>query len=883
MKGVFFVVIALVLCHLLPLNVCGFGKSDIHDDSISIVRVNAETTVMFYSENIVRVIATPTKSSMSLPSSLIVTMEATAEVDVEISRVQDTITMETEAVTVQASISTGLVIVMSKRIDAQFQELERSFTRVEDMGNETYKASQSFYAHPDRKLESIVGLGQYQNGIINFNQVPINLMQFNTEAVVPFWMSSTGYGVLHDNLYSHAHWNQPTMQIVFSSSFIAFQNNLTTLVASIPPPEPSNFQEIYLSVKSADVWGVGSTFINLTVGGQECLLWNNFHNLPNEISCVAANFGTNVQGNVDVIFTYDSSSIPNAPQVSFKYAGTANTIDIDIADFISYYVITPITDPTRGNTTFDQLIAGYRSLTGTAPLYSKKVYGFWQCKERYHNQTELMDAAKQFRNRSLPIDQIVQDWHYWGNLGWGPQWDPTIYSDPREMVSVVHALHMDIMVSVWSKFDTSTEFYKTMSGNHEMIPGGNYFDPYNPSAQKTFYGFSQKSMFDIGVDYLWLDATEPEGFPNINQSVFLGSGNKYLNTYSLMVTSAINSNHNKEYDNTRYFSLTRSSFAGQQRTGAALWSGDITADYEVLRRQITASINFAASGMPYWSNDIGGFFRPSNQYTDPSYHDLLVRWFQFGTFVPIYRVHGDESDTEYWNYGSEVESLILATSNLRYRLLPYIYTYGASTTFLHDTMHRLLSFDFNEDNLARNISDQFMFGRDLMVAPVLSLNTTSRPVYFPSASANWTDFFSCDTFPNASLVVVDTPIDHAPVFVRPGTILPLGPFLQYAFEKPSDPLEIRIYPGEDNEFTLYEDDGMTNAYKSNQEFSTITFNWINSQHSLVIQQRLGTFQGMLKTRTFLVIVVENNNGCGLDPSSGTKTIVYNGLRQEVQL
>ena len=358
-----------------------------------------------------------------------------------------------------------------------------------------------------------------------------------------------------------------------------------------------------------------------------------------------------------------------------------------------------------------------------------------------------------------------------------------------------------------------------MLSEGHIINGSTYYDPFSPQARETFYNFSKTAHFSIGVDALWLDATEPEGLPNHDALLSLGTGDELLNAYSLMTTKAIADGLRRDYPGAqgrRVFSLTRSSFAGQQRTGATLWSGDTTSTWDVLRRQVTAALNYQLSGIPYWSEDIGGFFRPSDQYSSASYQDLLVRWFQYGVFTPIFRVHGGGSNTELWNYGAETQALIVDSAiHFRYRLLPYIYSGFHRVEAEGWTMQRGLALDFTGDAVALGITDQFMWGPSLLVAPLVSpldpgRGCSPRSAYLPAVSSpGWTDFYSGETLSSSQGSARDlcVPLNETALFVRPGSILPLGPFLQYTGEKPADPLEIRVYRGPATTFELYEDDG----------------------------------------------------------------------------
>ena len=444
------------------------------------------------------------------------------------------------------------------------------------------------------------------------------------------------------------------------------------------------------------------------------------------------------------------------------------------------------------------------------------------------------------------------------------------------MVAELKAEHVQLMVSVWSKFDEKTSFFKDMTASGFMLNGTQYYDAWNAAARERFYGYSKKAMFDIGVEMLWLDATEPEGFPNKDHMTALGSGNALMNSYSLMTTKAIADGLRRDFadaQGARVFSLTRSSFAGQQSTGAALWSGDISGAWDSLRRQVATSINYQMSGIPYWSEDIGGFFRPHDQYTSADYHDMLVRWFQFGAFTPLYRVHGGGSNTEPWNYGPAVEGLVNATHNLRYRLLPYTYSGFHRVEEEGYTMQRGLAFDFADasNRAVRSVADAFMYGDALLVAPVVDSGDNAakaRDVLLPqrgAADSGWVNFWTGDHLPGGGAPYrVAAPLDQSPpLFARAGSLVVMGPFLQHVFEKNADPLEVRVYRGGDAAFTLFEDEGRSRAYQRGA-YSRIRFSWTESSKKLALAAREGSgFPGMLQNRTLRVVCVSPGKGTGL--------------------
>ena len=459
------------------------------------------------------------------------------------------------------------------------------------------------------------------------------------------------------------------------------------------------------------------------------------------------------------------------------------------------------------------------------------------------------------------------------------------------MAQLREAHHLKLMVSVWSKFDRKTSFYKAMAADGCLLNGSNYYDAWSSAARERFYSFSKAAHFAIGVESLWLDATEPENFPNRDQRCAgpSGSGNADFNSYSLQTTRAIADGLRRDFGDSqgrRVFSLTRSAFAGQQRTGATLWSGDISGAWDALRRQVAASLNYAASGMPYWSEDIGGFFRPDGQHTDRGYAALLTRWFQFGVFTPIFRVHGTNGNTELWEFGAQTQRHIVQSAiRLRYRLLPYIYSGFHRVAAEGYTMQRALAFDFPKSARARTTADAFMFGPALLVAPLVS-NATSRSVHLPPTPGAWRGFY--DGQPYAAGDVTASPaIDEVALYARAGSLVLLGPDLQHADEKPADPLEVRVYDGADASFTLYEDDGVSAADATGGASSgsaTIRIAWDDAAETLTVGARAGSFPGMLAARTLHLVRVAPGRGVGVAPAATPDRVVaYSGAKLVVSL
>jgi alpha-D-xyloside xylohydrolase len=536
----------------------------------------------------------------------------------------------------------------------------------------------------------------------------------------------------------------------------------------------------------------------------------------------------------------------------------------------------------------DQLIAGYRELTGQAPMFGKWAYGFWQCKNKYNTQDELLGVAHKYRELRIPADNIVQDWFWWYTMG-EPIFDKERYPDPKGLVDDLHDHHFHLMISFWPYFRPGTKTYDDMERRGFFVdktkvagfhPAGQaLYDAFNPEARKYYWNLIDQGLFKIGVDAWWLDTTEPETEDRetnilVTNKTYLGNGARYANAFPLMTTGAVYQGQRAESDQKRVFILSRSAFAGSQRNAVAVWSGDINSDWTFFRKQIPAGLNYSLSGMPYWTTDIGGFV--SGDPNDPAYRELFVRWFQFGTFNPILRVHGTRStnQNELWSYGAEAQEILVDYDRLRYRLLPYIYSLAWMTTNQAYTPMRGLVMDFRSDTRAASIGDQFMFGPAFMVKPVTEAGERTTRLYLPQAK--WYDFWSGAQLQGPRTIDAPSPLDRMPLFIRAGSIVPMGPEMQWSTEKPVDPIELRIYRGADGEFTLYEDENDNYNYEKGA-FATISFRWDDQKQALTIGDRKGQFPGMLAKRTFHIIFVAENHGTGIDASkTPDRTVQYSG-------
>jgi alpha-D-xyloside xylohydrolase len=556
-------------------------------------------------------------------------------------------------------------------------------------------------------------------------------------------------------------------------------------------------------------------------------------------------------------------------------------ISSEVADAIDYYFLY--------GPDFDKIIAGYRDLTGQAPMFGKWAYGFWQCKNRYKSQDEILGVARKYRDLHIPVDNIVQDWFWWNRKG--EFVFNKNYPDPKGMVDQLHSENFHLMISIWPFFEPGSKNYDYMQGKSWFVDKFKYakppyhtdamavYDATSAEARKFYWDEVNKGLFSIGLDAWWMDTTEPETEGQednilLGHKLAAGSGNRYVNVFPLLDTQAVYQGQRSASDKKRVFILSRSAFAGSQRNGVTAWSGDINSDWLSYRRQVPAGLNFALSGIPYWTTDIGGFVFGSP--TDPAFRELFVRWFQYGTFNPILRVHGTRKpdENELWSYGPDAQAILVNFDRLRYRMLPYIYSLAWKTTSEAYTPMRPLIMDFREDARAQNTGDQFMFGPAFLVNPVTDAAATTRQVYLPAAK--WYDFWTGSAVEGRRTINAIAPLDRLPLFVRAGSILPLGPDQEWATEKSADPIELRVYRGADGDFTLYEDENDNYDYEKGA-YATIPLHWDDAARTLTIGDRKGQFPGMLEKRAFRVIFVSENHGVGVSPSDEADRVVeYSG-------
>lgn len=569
----------------------------------------------------------------------------------------------------------------------------------------------------------------------------------------------------------------------------------------------------------------------------------------------------------------------------------------------------------------DGVIGQMRILTGSVPMFPLWTFGYWQSKERYKSQDEIVGVVRKYRELGVPLDGIIQDWQYWGNnyLWNAMEFLNAEFYDPQKMVEDIHAMHAHIIISIWNSFGPMTKQYKELkeigalldfitwpeSGSDKWPPRLDYpsgvrvYDAYNPQARDIYWKYLKNGLFSLGIDGWWIDSSEPDHMQfkdeDLNNLTYLGTFRRVRNAYPLMTVGGVYTHQRQETSEKRVFILTRSAFAGQQRYGANTWSGDVVASWEALRNQISAGLNFSLCGIPYWNSDIGGFFLWNfpKKLDDPAYRELYVRWLQFGAFCPMMRSHGADAPREIYQFGQKGDPIYDAIEKfikLRYRLLPYIYATAWDVTANHATMMRALVMDFAHDSKALDINDEYMFGKAILVCPVTESmyahedfeHLKSKEIYLPEGT-DWYDFWTGEKFQGGQTITRETPIDIMPLYIKAGSILPIGQAVQYANEKRWDNLQIRVYEGADGEFTLYEDEGDNYNYEKGR-YATITFKWDDKKKILTIGKRKGEFPDMLVSRTFSFVKVSNKQGIGMQVEENVgKIIRYDGKEVKIVL
>ncbi len=862
----------------------------------------------------------------------------------------DTVILSTASLTANVLVSTGEVWFSDRDGKIILKETPgggKTFAPIEVEGKKGYSFTQTFYSPDD---EAMYGLGQHQSDEFNYKNRNEELFQYNTKVSIPFIVSTKGYGLLMDSYSLMRFGNpQPYSQLpeifrlydkngkegcltgtyvpengetivrdepqIYFEHLIApemekvinlpegflFMNSSVTYEGYIEAPETGNYRFI--------LYYAG--YISVSMGGETVVpeRWRTAWN-PNAYKfAVHLNAGEKVPVRIDwKPDGYVSYCGLRAYPPALEEEKNSHSWWSEMSDCLDYWFI--------AGDDMDEIISGYRTVTGKAPVMPKWAMGYWQSRERYKTSTEMIEALEGFRKRNIPIDNIVMDWSHWPEAEWGShEFDKERFPDPKAMADSIHAMHGRMMISVWPKFYVGTEHYNEFDrsgwmytrayedGVRDWIGPGylyGFYDAYDPDARKLFWEQMYEHYYPLGIDAWWMDASEPNVRDCTDMDyrkalcgpTALGPSTEYFNAYALMNADAIYNGQRTVDGNRRVFLLTRSGFAGLQRYSTATWSGDIGTRWEDMKAQISAGLNFAISGIPYWTMDIGGFC-VENRYVEgqnvwnaagiengdmKEWRELNARWFQFGAFVPLYRAHGQYPFREPWEIAPEghpaYESIVWYTK-LRYRLMPYIYSLAGMTWTDDYTIMRPLVMDFAGDIDVYNTGDEYMFGPSFLVAPVYEYGARSRSVYLPSCGG-WYDFYTGKFEEGGHSVCADAPYGRMPLYVRAGSVVPIGPDMQYSDEKSADVIDVYVYMGDDGHFALYEDEGVNYNYEKGL-YSVIDFRYDDAARTLTVGDRKGEFPGMLRERIFRIFPVSK------DGDAAGVEVKYDGSSMTVRL
>lgn len=729
-------------------------------------------------------------------------------------------------------------------------------------GEATREASLTLASPQD---EYLYGLGQFQDGYLNVRGLTRRLTQVNTQIAVPFLISNKGYGILWNN-YGLTDFNPADNKVVMEreeGEGEARRVNVTSTEGGRWEVRRNNNFSGTIEIPESGTYtillDVGQKMArrhNLSIDGQTVIELRNSWLPPTTSIIIDLQAGTHT--------LKAELERGDQPMIYFKKVEDNTVFRSPVAECVDYTIFTG---------SADEIIGSYRAVTGEVPMLPAWALGYIHCRERFKSQDELLTTARRFRAEGIPLDLIVQDWQYWGKYGWNAmKFDEEHYPNPTEMVSELHDMNMQLMLSVWSKIDPASEVGKEAQESGYYIPETTWIDFFDQEAAGFYWKNFSEKLLPIRIDAWWQDATEPENDDLEGRRIMKGAepGERYRNIYPNMVNKTVYEGLRQDDPGRRAMIFTRSGFSGIQKYGAVLWSGDVGNDWQTLRYQISAGLNFVATGLPWWTYDAGGFFRPRDQYSNPEYIERLIRWVQAGTFLPLMRVHGYMSDTEPWNYGPEAQKIITDYINIRYKLMPYIYSETAQVTLDGSTFMRPFVFDFPDDEEALKQNTSYMFGPSLMVSPVVESGVTECKVYLPKNDAGWYDWWTGEKLEGGKYVSAQVDIEKIPVYAKGGSIVLTGPQKQYVAEKTDKPVVINVYPGADASFTMYEDEG-TNYNYENGAYSTIGMTWDDAGRKLTIGKRSGSFEGMEKEREFVVNVLGKE-----------KTVNYNGKQTTVR-
>lgn len=930
-------------------------------------------------DRIIRVQATAEQSFRSKQSLIIVPQNSKAQYKVE--EQGDDLIITTAAMRAVLNEATGQITFYDQKGQVLLNEVAQGgktfkpFTVPDrEIGVDIAKVPEAqkhgwswraLFDSPDN--EAFYGLGQHQSEELNMKGKNEDLFQYNTKVSVPFVISNKNYGILWDS-YSYCRWGNPDDYLQLNRAFKLYdkdgkEGQLTgTYVAKngqkIVRGEDSIYFEYAMPETSeicnkTDKGGIQNLPKGFALNGSK-VVYEGYVEAPTNsfyqfILYYAGYMKIYIDGKLVVPERWRTAWNPNSykfetaipkgkktpiriewqPDGDVSYCGLRvatprseaekNQLSIwsEMSPDMDYYFI--------AGKNMDEVISGYRTLTGKAPVYPKWVLGFWQSCERYQSSKDIEENMKKFRDLKIPVDNIVQDWNYWKLDSWGShEFEAARYPNPQAMLDSVHALHGRFMISVWPKFYDTVKNYKELDAKgwmyHQAIKDdihdwlgfrGSFYDAYDAGARKMFWRQMDENLYTkykFGIDAWWMDASEPnvrDCTPMwyrkaLSGPTALGTATEYFNAYSLVNADAIYNGQRSVNPNQRVFLLTRSGFAGEQRYSTATWSGDIATRWEDMRAQMTAGLNYSMAGLPFWGMDQGGFcvenrYVAAQQEFDKTgkenadlkeWRELQARWNQFGCFVPLYRAHGQWPLREVWNIAPAdhpAYKTIVAYDKLRYRLMPYLYSMAGMVHLKDYTMMRGLVMDFNGDEKVLDIKDQWMFGSALMACPVGEYQKYSREVYLPKQKG-WYDFYTGAYHAGGQTIVADAPYDKIPVFIPEGAILPIGPEMQWSDEKKPELIDLYVYAGKDGSYTLYEDEGTNYNYEKGK-YAVIDFKYDDARKQVTIGARKGSFDGMLQKRRFNIILVDQKKqqGVNLAKSPKGKVVKYAGQAMTVKL
>lgn len=930
-------------------------------------------------DRIIRVQATAEQSFRSKQSLIIVPQNSKAKYKVE--EQGDDLIITTAAMRAVLNEATGQITfydlkdqVLLKEV-AQGGKTFKPFTVPDrEIGVDIAKVPEAqkhgwswraLFDSPDN--EAFYGLGQHQSEELNMKGKNEDLFQYNTKVSVPFVISNKDYGILWDS-YSYSRWGNPDDYLQLNRAFKLYdkdgkEGQLTGTYVDkngqkIVRGEDSIYFEYAMPETSeicnkTDKGGIQNLPKGFALNGSK-VVYEGYVEAPTNsfyqfILYYAGYMKIYIDGKLVVPERWRTAWNPNSykfetaipkgkktpiriewqPDGDVSYCGLRvaaprseaekNQLSIwsEMSPDMDYYFI--------AGKNMDEVISGYRTLTGKAPVYPKWVLGFWQSRERYQSSKDIEENMKKFRDLKIPVDNIVQDWNYWKLDSWGShEFESARYPNPQAMLDSVHALHGRFMISVWPKFYDTVKNYKELDAKgwmyHQAIKDdihdwlgfrGSFYDAYDAGARKMFWRQMDENLYTkykFGIDAWWMDASEPnvrDCTPMwyrkaLSGPTALGTSTEYFNAYSIVNADAIYNGQRSVNPNQRVFLLTRSGFAGEQRYSTATWSGDIATRWEDMRAQMTAGLNYSMAGLPFWGMDQGGFcvenrYVAAQQEFDKTgkenadlkeWRELQARWNQFGCFVPLYRAHGQWPLREVWNIAPAdhpAYKTIVAYDKLRYRLMPYLYSMAGMVHLKDYTMMRGLVMDFNGDDKVLDIKDQWMFGSALMACPVGEYQKYSREVYLPKQKG-WYDFYTGAYHAGGQTIVADAPYDKIPVFIPEGAILPIGPEMQWSDEKKPELIDLYVYAGKDGSYTLYEDEGTNYNYEKGK-YAVIDFKYDDARKQVTIGARKGSFDGMLQKRRFNIILVDQKKqqGVNLAKSPKGKVVKYSGQAMTVKL